>query len=145
MAVATHLLPYEISSDKMDPSTSLPLSPTASSNDGQLPQGFDELVHHNNATSYPRGQTSMETTNVQSASEHPESRMSTPAPHGSMSPHFTEYGMPPQQQQSVYANDYTYQSLPMYDNHDGVYPSLPDDVSLPDVACMALLTHSRLN
>lgn len=141
MAAATYLQPSEISSDKMDPSTSLPLSPTASSDAGQLPQGFDELVHHNNATSYPREHLSMEMTSFRSASEHPDSRMSTPAPpHAAMSPNFTEYGFPPppQLQQPVHANDYTYQNQPVYDNHDGVYPSLPDDVSSPDVTYMTL-------
>lgn len=123
----------------MDPATAtLPLSPTASSNGGQLPQGFEELVQHNTtnntATSYPREQIALEASNIHSASEQPESRMSTPAPNAAMSPHFTEYGLSTQQpQQPAYANEYTYQTQAVYDLQDGAYPSLPDEVSSVDV------------
>lgn len=142
MAAATHLLQSEMSTSvKME--SSLPLSPTASPNDGPLPSGFDELVHHNNnnnnATSFPRDHgLKTEAASVHSASQ-PASRMSTPAPHQAMSPHFSQYGLPPQQRQSMYANDYTYQNQSAYDSPEGAYPSLPDDVSPPDVrACLLL-------
>lgn len=134
MAATAHLLQSEISTEKMDPATAiLPLSPTASSHGGQLPQGFDELVHHNNATSFPREHVAVEVASIRnSASEHPDSRMATPAPHAAISPHFAEYGLSAQQQQTVYTNDYTYQSQPLYDAQDGTYPSLPDEVSSPN-------------
>lgn len=137
MATATYQLQPERPSDKMDPATtSLPLSPTASCNGGQLPQGFEDLVHHNNATSCPREHAPTEAADAHSASEHPDSRMSTPAPH------FAQYGLPQQQQQSVYAGDYTYQSQSMYDSNDGAYPTLPpDEVSFPHVPELAPEAH----
>lgn len=93
-----------------------------------MPQGFDELVHHNNATSYPREQIGLEHHTFLSSS-HPDSRMSTPTPH-SMSPHLSPYGLPQQQQQqqAVYANNYAYQAQSIYEGHDGGYPSLPEEV-----------------
>ncbi|KAF3764854.1 hypothetical protein M406DRAFT_351932 [Cryphonectria parasitica EP155] len=114
MAHATHLSPSEISYEKMDPAAGLPLSPTTSSNDGQLPQGFDELVHHNNNNN---------TNNTNNAISYHTS-----------SSHNLQYGLPSQQQQQqqqqqqrqVYGREYTYQSQPTYDSHDGVYPS-PDE------------------
>lgn len=133
MAATAHVLKSEMSYDKMDPvTTTIPLSPTASSHGGQLPQGFDDLVHHNNgATSFPRERAGIEGASIHSASEHPDSRMTTPGPHAAMSPHYAEYGVPSQQQRPVYANDYTYQSQLLYDAHDGAYPSMPGDVSPP--------------
>lgn len=65
--------------------------------------------------------------------------MSTPAPHQTMSPQFSQYGQPLQQRQSMYANDYTFQGQPMYDSPDGAYPSLPDDVSPPCHICLSSL------
>lgn len=136
MAAATHMLQSELSPDRMDPATNLPLSPTASSNDG-LPHGFEELLDHNknsNATSYPhQEQVTMRAHSVRSASQ-PDSRMSTPAPHGAATPYSTPYGLPPQHQQPAYANEYTYQGQLLYDSQDGVYPSLPDEVSSSDIA-----------
>lgn len=126
MAVAAHLLQSELSPEKMAAAT-LPLSPTASSHDGQMPQGFDELVHHNNATSYPREQVDLGHHAGHSSSQ-PSSRMSTPAPHA-MSPHPSPYGLSQQQQQSVYANNYAYRAQSVYDSNDAAYPSLAEEVS----------------
>lgn len=126
MTLAAHLLQSGLSPEKMDAAT-LPLSPTTSSNDGQLPQGFDELVSHNNATSYPRDQVGSEQ-NASHSFAQPEPRMSTSAPHV-MSPHLSPYGLPQQQQQSVYANNHAYQAQSIYDSPDGAYPSLTEEVS----------------
>lgn len=110
----------------MDPTlATLPPSPTTSSHGGQLPQGFDKLVHHNNsATSF-----SNEHFVIRAASL--RRRMVTPTPHAGMSPHVIEYGPQPKQQQPAYAKDFTYQSQPLHDTHDGAYPSQPDDVCSP--------------
>lgn len=89
-----------------------------------MPQGFDELVHHNNATSYPREQVGLDQHNGRSSSR-ADSRMSTPAPHA-MSPHLSPYGL--SHQQTPYANGYAYQAQSIYDNRDGGYPSLPEEV-----------------
>lgn len=121
MVLAAHLFQSDLS-PKMEPAN-LPLSPTASSHGGQMPQGFDELVHHNNATSYPREQIGLEN-HTGFPSSQTDSRMSTPAPHA-MSPHLSPYGLP---QQSVYAHNYAYQTQPIYDGHNGGYPSLPEEV-----------------
>lgn len=112
----------------MGPASTLPLSPTESTNDGPLPQGFDELVNHNNAQFYPRDHAAIEAASLHSASQ-PASRMSTPAPHPATSPRFDQYGLPPHQQPSGYANDYTYQSQTAYSSPDGAYPDLPNEVS----------------
>lgn len=104
----------------MDPA--IPLSPT-SSNDGQLPQGFGELVQHNsNTTSFPREQSMMEAASMQSAS-HPASRMSSPAPSAGMSPQPGYHGPPIYGQQGAYNSQYF---SPAY-AHDGAYPTLPED------------------
>lgn len=141
MAAATHLRQSEISPDKMVNTSSLPLSPTESPNDGPLPQGFDELVSHNNTQLYPRDHAAIEAASVNSASQ-PASRMSTPAPHLATSPHVDQYGLPPHQQQSGYANDYTYQNQSAYDSPDGAYPDLPNDVSVL-ISMYAFLAHIR--
>ncbi|ROW11130.1 hypothetical protein VMCG_01388 [Cytospora schulzeri] len=106
----------------MDPA--IPLSPT-SSNDGHLPQGFNDLVQHNNnaTTSFPREQQStIEAASMQSAS-HQASRMSTPAPSAGMSPHLEQHGLPQYAPQGMYNNQY----YPQAYGPDSSYPSLPDD------------------
>lgn len=126
MALAAHLL----LSPKMEPGT-LPLSPTASSHGGKMPQGFDELVHHNTATSYPREQQAGLEDHSGLSSSQSHSRLSTPAPHA-MSPHLSPYGLPHQHQhqhqQPLYPGHYVYQPQPIYDGHNGGYPSLPEEV-----------------
>ncbi|KUI57169.1 HMG-box protein STE11 [Cytospora mali] len=107
----------------MDPA--IPLSPTSSS-DGQLPQGFGDLVQHNsNATSFPREQRAMEAANLQNIS-HQASRMSTPAPSTGASPHL-DHGLPHYPPQGMYNNQY----FPPGYGPDSGYPSLPDDSTQP--------------
>lgn len=141
MATAAHLRQSEISPDKMGPGSTLPLSPNESPNDGSLPQGFDELVHHNNASFFPRDHAAIEVASIHGASQ-PSSRISTPAPHPAMSPHFNQYGLPPHQQQPEYTNDYTYQSQDAYDSPEGAYPDVPADVSTP-ASMYGFLAHPR--
>lgn len=120
------MLKSEISSDKMDPA--IPLSPT-SSNDGHLPQGFNDLVQHNsNTASFSREQQSaMDAATMQSA-PHQASRMSTPAPSAVMSPQLAHHGLPQYNPQGMYDNQY----YPPAYGPDDSYPSLPDNsVSLP--------------
>lgn len=133
MAGTTHLLQSKISPEKMDTAT-LPLSPTGSCSDEQLPQGFEDLVHHNNATSYPREPVGMEQINVRSPSQSDSKHSTLAPPRTTMSPHVNnQYGLSQHQEPSVYTdNNYAYQAQPMYDGHDGTYPSLPEEVSTVD-------------
>lgn len=133
MALTAHLLKSDLSPEKME-SAALPLSPTASPHGGQMPQGFDDLVTHNNTTSYPREQIGLER-HIQA-----DSRMSTPASHA-MSPDTSPYGLPHPQQQSVYANNYAYQNHAVYDNRDGSYQSFSEEVRLENNMKLLLVSN----
>lgn len=129
MAAAMDIAQSVLPSIKMDPTANLPLSPTASTKGDQLPQGFDDLVHHNGTSSFAQEQFLMGSNNFQDGD-----RISPPAPQAPLGSHSTQHGPilhHQQQQQHVYANEYTYdnQDHAAYTPHDGVYPS-PDEVSI---------------
>ncbi|KAI3393816.1 hypothetical protein diail_3592 [Diaporthe ilicicola] len=115
----------EKSSDKMDPS--MPLSPN-SVLDGQLPQGFCELMEHNNSATVPREQNSTEAASIPSSS-YPPSRLSSPGPQVGMSPHLDQHAVQQQYAPPVGYNPQFYQ--PTYGHDGSAYPSLPEESVQP--------------
>ncbi|PSR81617.1 hypothetical protein BD289DRAFT_35025 [Coniella lustricola] len=136
MAAATDIAQSSMPSIKMDPAASLPLSPTASTKDGQLTQGFDDLVHHNGTPLFTQEHFAMEPTGFPHSFQDSD-RISPPVPQAPVNSHPQHGPMLYQQQhqlqqQHVYANEYTHhhdQDLSAYIPKDGVYPS-PDEVCI---------------
>lgn len=120
-AAATNMIQSEKSPDKMDPS--MPLSPN-SVLDGQLPQGFCDLVQHNNSATFSREPNSTEAPSVPSSS-YPASRLSSPGPQAGMSPHHDQHAMHHQYAPPVGYNPQFFQ--PTYGHDGSAYPTLPEE------------------